>query len=124
MMRRSAIRFATGSRPRQTRPVLRRKCDCGQHTGGAECQECKKRKLDETGGRDPLLQRSALNRGAVHEVPPLVHEVLRSPGQPLDAATRAYFEPRFGQDLSSVRVHATARAAESAKAVDAHAYAV
>jgi hypothetical protein len=104
--------------------VLRRKCDCGQHTGGGECEACKKKKLDEKGGRDPLLQRSALNRGAVHEMPPLVHEVLRSPGQPLNAATRAYFEPRFGQDLSSVRVHATARAAESAKAVGAHAYAV
>ena len=32
--------------------------------------------------------------------------VLRTPGEPFDAATRAYFEPRFGRDFSDVRVHA------------------
>jgi hypothetical protein len=53
-----------------------------------------------------------------------VHEVLRSPGQPLDTATRAFFEPRFGQDLSQVRVHADEKAAGSAQAVDALAYTV
>jgi hypothetical protein len=57
-------------------------------------------------------------------VPPIVHEVLRSPGQPLDAATRAFFEPRFGADFSNVRVHDDARAADSANRVNAHAYAV
>jgi hypothetical protein len=54
--------------------------------------------------------------------PPVVHDVLRSPGQPLDAATRAFMEPRFGHDFSRVRVHADARAAASARAVNAHAY--
>jgi hypothetical protein len=58
------------------------------------------------------------------EVPPIVHEVLRSPGQPLDAATRAFMEPRFGHDFSRVRVHADAQGAESARAVDAPAYTV
>ncbi len=56
--------------------------------------------------------------------PPLVHEVLRSPGQPLDAATRAVMEPRFGHDFSKVRVHTDTRANESANAVDALAYTV
>lgn len=55
-------------------------------------------------------------------VPPMVHEVLRSPGQPLNADTRAFFEPRFGRDLSEVRVHTDARAAESARDVNARAY--
>lgn len=105
-------------------PVLQRRCDCGQHTSGGECEECKKKKSDEKSGRDPLLQRAALNHDAARVVPPIVHEVLRSPGQPLDAATRAYFEPRFGQDFSRVRVHADARAAESARAVNALAYTV
>jgi hypothetical protein len=54
--------------------------------------------------------------------PASVHEVLRSPGQPLDAATRAYFEPRFGHDFSSVRVHADEKAAQSAHSIHAHAY--
>jgi len=58
--------------------------------------------------------------GAV--APPIVHDVLRSPGQPLDAATRAFMEPRFGRDFGQVRVHTDARAAESAAAIDARAY--
>jgi hypothetical protein len=57
-------------------------------------------------------------------VPPIVYEVLRSPGQPLDAATRAFFEPRFGYDFSQVRVHTDAKAAESARVVNALAYTV
>jgi hypothetical protein len=50
--------------------------------------------------------------------------VLRSSGQPLDPATRAFMEPRFGHDFSAVRVHTDARAAESARAVNALAYTV
>jgi hypothetical protein len=57
-------------------------------------------------------------------VPPIVREILRSPGQPLDAAGRAFFEPRFGHDFSKVRVHTDTRAAESARAVSALAYTV
>ena len=53
-----------------------------------------------------------------------VHEVLRSPGRPLDSATRAFFEPRFGYDFSDVRIHTDARAAESARTVSALAYTV
>jgi hypothetical protein len=53
-----------------------------------------------------------------------VLETLRSPGQPLDSATRAFMEPRFGQDFSHVRVHADSKAAESARGVNANAYAV
>ena len=37
-------------------------------------------------------------------VPPVVHEVLRSPGQQLDTSTRSAVEPRFGHDFSRVRV--------------------
>ncbi|HMC29775.1 MAG TPA: DUF4157 domain-containing protein, partial [Candidatus Angelobacter sp.] len=58
------------------------------------------------------------------EAPQIVHDVLRSPGQPLDKSTRAFMEPRFGHDFSGVRVHADAKAAESAKAVQAKAYTV
>src|SRR5262249_9440560 len=61
---------------------------------------------------------------AASEVPASVHEVLRSPGQPLDEATRAFFEPRFGYDFSRVRVHTDAAAEESANDVKANAYAV
>ena len=58
------------------------------------------------------------------KAPPIVHEVLRSAGRPLDAATRSFFEPRFQTDFSHVRVHADGRAAESTQAVNAVAYTV
>src|SRR5512134_563730 len=72
--------------------------------------------------RSRILQRSRICDQ--HGAPPIVHEALRSPGQPLDAATRAFMEPRFGHDFSGVRVHTDARAAESARAVQALAYTV
>lgn len=71
-----------------------------------------------------LLQRSPSNQTEPDMVPPIVHEVLQSPGQPLDHATREFMEPRFGHDFSKVRVHTDAKAAESARAVNARAYTV
>lgn len=61
---------------------------------------------------------------ATPEAPPIVHDVLRTPGRPLDPATRSFFEPRFQHDFSQVRVHDDSRAAESARAVQARAYTV
>jgi len=87
-----------------------------------ECAQCEKdeefpQKKEPPGQAGPVPDDS-------QDVPPVVHEVLRSPGQPIDAATRAFFEPRFGHDFSHVRVHADAKAAESARAVNAVAYTV
>jgi|GEM_PF-2359042 len=96
--------------------LLQRQCACGNHTvAGGECEECRDK-------REGMLQRSAANATPVNEVPAIVYEVLRSPGQPLDARTRAFMEPRFGYDFSNVRVHTDAKAAESARAVNALAY--
>jgi hypothetical protein len=58
------------------------------------------------------------------EAPPIVHETLRSTGQPLDPTTRAYMEPRLGADLGGVRIHADNGAAAAARAVHANAYTV
>ena len=44
------------------------------------------------------------------------------PGAPLDAESRAYFEPRFARDLSEVRVHTGGHADESARGINALAY--
>jgi hypothetical protein len=57
-------------------------------------------------------------------VPSSVHQVLSLPGLPLDAATRAFLEPRFGHDFSRVRVHSDVGAAQSARALNAKAYTV
>jgi hypothetical protein len=43
-------------------------------------------------------------------------------GAPLTAEERAYFEPRFGQDFSHVRLHTDAGAAEAARTIGARAY--
>lgn len=55
-------------------------------------------------------------------VPDAVSEVLSSSGQPLAAAQRRFFEPRFSQDFGDVRVHDDAQANASARAIDAQAY--
>ena len=73
----------------------------------------------------PLVQRRTEgDRSGVLEAPPSMHDVLDKPGHPLDAATRAFFEPRLGHDFSQVRVHADERAEQSARDVNAHAYTV
>lgn len=98
--------------------VLQRKCDCGQHTiAGEQCESCKSK-----GSSNNPLQRVATGAGLVNDVPPIVDEVLRSPGQPLDKETRDYFEPRFGHDFSQVRVHTDSKASESANAINARAF--
>ncbi len=143
--------------------VLQRKCGCGAKSSGGDCAECRAKRE---------LQRQAAGAGPA-VAPPIVHQVLNSPGEPLDAATRAFLEPRFGHDfaslpirspassepelvigipgdrleqqaehvadsalnesnpslgspldLSRVRLHTDARAAESAQAVQANAYTV
>ena len=95
--------------------LLQRKCDCGQHTvAGGECDACGKQRL----------QRREANHAGSPEVPPMVNEVLSSPGHPIDAATRAFMEPRLGHDFAQVRIHTDARAAESAAALRARAYTV
>jgi hypothetical protein len=56
--------------------------------------------------------------------PSIVEDVLSSPAQPLNQATRAFFEPRFGADFSGMRVHSDTAAAHPAGAVNALAYTV
>lgn len=70
------------------------------------------------------LQRYSTDNKEPSTIPPIVHEVLKSPGQPLDPATRAFMEPRFGHDFSRIRIHADAKAAEAARAVNARAFTV
>lgn len=102
-----------------SRPLLQRKCACGGTPGPTgECKAC----------RSKRLQRAASHQSALSPqsaaVPPIVHDVLRASGHPLDGATRAFMGARFGHDFSRVRLHTDARAAESARAVDALAYTV
>src|SRR5258708_39426688 len=80
--------------------ILQRKCDCGQHTiAGSKCDEC--------GKKDQSVQRATRSSETRNSggVPSIVHDVLRSPGQPLDAQTRVFMEPRVEPDSRQVRLH-------------------
>ena len=95
---------------------LQPKCACGGTPGlTGECEECSKKRLSRQ--RKPGARYNL-------SVPNSVYEVLLSHGDPLDQGTRSTMELRFGHDFSQVRVHADSQAAESAQAVNAHAYAV
>ena len=99
--------------------LLQRKCACGEIAGpNGQCEECRKKRLQQ---QIANRQSQIANES---RVPPIVHEVLRSPGQPLDGTTRALMESRFNHDFSHVRVHAENRAAESARSISALAYTV
>jgi len=74
--------------------------------------------------RTPQRRAEPPSGGHGPRAPKLVHEVLRSPGRPLDAAAKRAMETHLGHDFSSVRVHTDSRAAASADAVGAQAYTV
>lgn len=99
---------------------MQRKCACE-----GNCAQCMDKGLVESPKPNPL-QRNPAAAGLAQPViaSRAVHEVLRSPGQPLDASTRAFMEPRFVHDFSHVRVHADPAAARSAREMQARAYTV
>jgi hypothetical protein len=71
-----------------------------------KCERCRKKK--------PVLQRKSASF-APETVPPIAHDVLRSPGLPLHAVTRAFMEPRFAYDFCQIPVHSKSLASIQAK---------
>ena len=97
---------------------VQRTCACG-----GTCSSCQGEQSDHS--HEHLQMKTAAPNAPVGiPAPPMVHQLLRSPGQPLDPATRAFMEPRFARDFSHVRVHTGAVAEESAKQINARAYTV
>ena len=89
----------------------------------SKCASCGEQ--DDREEAPPIRRRAAAPDHGRTAAPAIVEETLRAGGgRPLDAATRNYFEPRFGHDFSAVRVHASGRAGESARAVNSLAYTV
>ncbi len=94
--------------------TIQRKCAaCAEGTTCPKCEEEERVQPKEKPGHRSLGLTSA---------PPIVYEVLSSPGQPLGTTERAYFELRFGRDFGDIRVHTDSIAAKSATAVNALAY--
>jgi hypothetical protein len=97
--------------------LLQRACACASTPGfDGACDECRRRSL--------ALRPCTPNATQPATPPVSVYETLRTPGAPLDSATRARMEARFGHDFSRVRIHTDAKAAQSAQAVNALAYTV
>lgn len=69
-------------------------------------------------------QRPTATTNPAATAPTQVHDVLRAGGRPLEAGPRTDLERQLGHDLGRVRIHTGARAAASARAVGARAYAV
>lgn len=115
-------RIANGFSEVPARPapqMLPRACPCG---GG--CPKCR---AEQQPGRDhesvPTKHVATRDPRQV-AAPPIVHEVLRSPGQRIDRATRAFMERRFDHSFSEVSIHTGPKAAESARVLNAAAYTV
>src|SRR5262249_8495664 len=89
------------------------------------------------GGHDPLQRKCAEcedeearvqrkeTTGSVHDSTAAADTAVAavaSGGRRLSSGERSYFEPRFGRDFSSVRVHENARTGEAARGIHARAY--
>ena len=76
-----------------------------------------------TAEASPFIARAASTHSQARSMQPgVVADALAAPGRPLDAATRAVMEPRFGHDFSQVRVHTDSLSADSARSVNARAF--
>jgi hypothetical protein len=84
-----------------------------------KCQECEE---EEKQRHTVFAKRDGAQAGEPDEVPASVYGVLDSPGEPLAADAREFFEPRLGRSLENIRIHSGSQAHESARAVNALAY--
>lgn len=87
------------------------------------CTECKEEKKNTAGAQVRRREQAADAPPVTSSVVASIHS-MRSGGSALPTATRAFFEPRFGTDFSSVRVHTDARAAQTAASINAKAFTV
>jgi hypothetical protein len=68
------------------------------------------------------VQRKETQKAKASEVPAISHQSLNSSSQPSKSETLTFREPRLNHDFSQVRIHTDAKAAESARAINALAY--
>jgi len=110
---RVADRVAASPEP----PAIHRKCNC--EGGGASCPACEEEEVEQAKG----IHRKASSSSGGNETVP--SDFLKSigPGQPLDSSTRGFMESRFGRDFGGVRIHTGDQASESARFIQARAFA-
>ncbi|MBX3302612.1 MAG: DUF4157 domain-containing protein [Nitrospira sp.] len=93
--------------------IIHRKCDA--------CETEEREEISESVMRKEAFA-SATPDPPPGEIPPSIKNVLHSAGQPLDFATRSFFEPRFGLNLSHIRIHVDSAAAQSTRSINARAF--
>ena len=92
--------------------TIQRKCtECGDEEK-IQRKETPDIRMKETGGAGGHTA-SAEASSAINSL---------GPGSPLPASERAFFEPRFGQDLSHIRVHTGGTADTASKTINARAF--
>src|SRR5829696_7883910 len=77
------------------------------------CDECEGEKLQDQGESEEVVHRESGAQTAPKVTSSVASNIqaMNGGGSSLPATTRAFFEPRFGADLSQVRVHTDSRAA-------------
>ncbi|MFV2054097.1 DUF4157 domain-containing protein [Aliiroseovarius sp. YM-037] len=95
--------------------VIHREC-AACASGGPKCADC---------AEDDVLHRDhtgpSPTSGAAAQT---AASALSGGGTPMPQTMRSYFEPRFGADLSGVRLHTSGQAATAARGINARAYAM
>ncbi|HLG54766.1 MAG TPA: DUF4157 domain-containing protein [Vicinamibacterales bacterium] len=71
-----------------------------------------------------VQRKESINASTAEDSSPAIAAARSTGGRPLDPATRADMEPKFGFDFGRVRVHTDAGAAQGARSINAHAYTV
>jgi hypothetical protein len=97
--------------------LQRKAVEAAPHVSVQRCAQCEEEEEQKK------VQRSEAGAGPAM-APPSVHNVLHSPGRPLDSAARSFMEPRFGRDFSGVRIHTGAEADRAVRDVSAAAFTV
>ena len=89
--------------------------------GGGGCPKCQ---TEQPGQEHKHLQTKRVQSSDTEQLTarPIVDEVKRSLGQPLNPATRAFMEPRFGVDFAAVRIHTDDRAQRLSAKLNADAF--
>jgi len=110
----SHVPLAVRDNDEEEKPLVQRDCD-----------ECEEEKKQDQGESAEMVHRES---GAQTATPKVTSSVaanihaMNGGGSSLPVTTRAFFEPRFGADLSQVRVHTDSRAAATANSIQARAF--
>ena len=105
--------------------VMRMEVATSSSNGSPENNATVQRKCNECEEEEEVSRKDdSASDHAREAAPSIVHETLNSPGQPLDAVTRAFMESRFERRFGDVRIHTGDRATQSAELVGALAYTV